>query len=171
MNTKGERIVALKSCRIYVFDDETLLCSLLMLKQTVKCRTLSRKLRKNFTLTDGATLEDRRDFAAELDTMIRIGKHKNVVSLIGACEHDNTMFLCTEFAPLGNLLQYLRRSRRIDGGGGGGGGVGGGGCTEAAGAGTYTTLTQAQILQFAYEVAQGMTYLSEKQVKFFFRLT
>ena len=80
--------------------------------------------------------------------MIRIGKHKNVISLLGACEYDGTMYLCTEFAPLGNLLQYLRRSR----------------CLDESALGTYTTLTQAQLLQFAYEVAQGMTYLSEKQV-------
>jgi len=103
------------------------------------------------TLKEGCTLEDRRDFATELETMIRIGKHKNVLSLVGACEHDGNMFLCTEYCSHGNLLQYLRRSRLVD-------------STEAVTLGTYTKLSQSQILQFAYEVAQGMSYLSDKQI-------
>ena len=33
-------------------------------------------------------MKDRTDFKSELDTMKRIGRHRNVVSLIGACEHE-----------------------------------------------------------------------------------
>nr|XP_009861650.2 tyrosine-protein kinase receptor Tie-2-like [Ciona intestinalis] len=98
-------------------------------------------------LKDGCTLEDKRDFLAEVDTMMRIGNHRHVVALVGACEHDHVMYLCTEFAPLGSLLQFLRRSRRLEGSNG-----------------TYTSLSQSQLLKFAHDVTQGMTYLSEKQI-------
>ena len=74
--------------------------------------------------------------------MSRIGEHQNVVSLLGACEHDGSMFLCTEYAPNGNLLKFLRNSRRSGEG----------------------TITQSQLLTFATDVAEGMTYLSDKQV-------
>jgi len=79
--------------------------------------------------------------------MVRIGNHRNVISLVGACEHENSMYLCTEFAPNGNLLQYLRKSRKAE-------------IIDIS----YTTLSQTQLLQFALDIAQGMAYLSEKQV-------
>jgi hypothetical protein len=36
----------------------------------------------------GATVDDKADFHAELETMKRIGRHSNIVSLLGACEHE-----------------------------------------------------------------------------------
>ncbi|XP_076813953.1 tyrosine-protein kinase receptor Tie-1-like [Clavelina lepadiformis] len=98
-------------------------------------------------LKEGSTLDDKRDFLAELDTMVRLGHHKNIITLVGACEHNSAMYLCTEFAPHGNLLQFLRRSRRLEDQGG-----------------TYTNLSQNQLLNFANDVAHGMAYLSEIQV-------
>ena len=35
-----------------------------------------------------ASEDDKADFNSELDTMKRIGRHRNIVSLIGACEHE-----------------------------------------------------------------------------------
>uniref|UniRef100_H2YM10 receptor protein-tyrosine kinase n=1 Tax=Ciona savignyi TaxID=51511 RepID=H2YM10_CIOSA len=98
-------------------------------------------------LKDGCTLEDKHDFHAELDTMVGIGYHRHVVTLVGTCEHDNVMYLCTEFAPLGSLLQFLRKSRRLEN-------------SEK----TYTSLSQSQLLKFAHDITLGMTYLSEKQI-------
>nr|XP_039258609.1 angiopoietin-1 receptor-like isoform X1 [Styela clava] len=97
-------------------------------------------------LKDGCSVDDRKDFLAELDMMARLGNHKNIISLVGACENDSSLYLCTEYAPNGNLLQFLRKSRHsgIDG--------------------TYTTLTQNQLLQFALDVCEGMAYLSDKQL-------
>ena len=98
--------------------------------------------------SDGCTLEDKREFLAELDLMSRIGFHRNVISLIGACEHDGFMYLCTEFAPNGNLLCYLRQSRKLE--------------YEA---GCYTSISNNQLLLFASDIAEGMAYISDKQVR------
>ena len=33
-------------------------------------------------------MKNKADFKSELNTMKRIGRHRNVVSLVGACEHE-----------------------------------------------------------------------------------
>ena len=44
-----------------------------------------------------ATIKDRADFQSELETMKRIGRHRNVVSLIGACEHEGKVLIYEKF--------------------------------------------------------------------------
>ena len=39
-----------------------------------------------------ASIKDRTDFQSELETMKRIGRHRNVVSLIGACDHEGKVW-------------------------------------------------------------------------------
>ncbi len=66
------------------------------------------------------------------------------------------LYIAIEFAPYGNLLDFLRKSRVLE--------------TDPAFAkehGTASTLTSQQLLQFAADVATGMHYLSDKQVQFF----
>lgn len=63
------------------------------------------------------------------------------------------LYIAIEFAPYGNLLDFLRKSRVLE--------------TDPAFAkehGTASTLTSQQLLQFAVDVATGMHYLSDKQV-------
>ncbi len=66
------------------------------------------------------------------------------------------LYIAIEFAPYGNLLDFLRKSRVLE--------------TDPAFAkehGTASTLTSQQLLQFAADVATGMHYLSDKQVHSF----
>lgn len=81
--------------------------------------------------------------------MLRIGNNRNIIALVGACEQHGNLYLCTEYAKHGSLLEFLRKSRRMD----------------ATGGETYTTLSQFQLFQFALDVCQGMAYLSDKQVR------
>jgi len=63
------------------------------------------------------------------------------------------LYIAIEYAPYGNLLDFLRKSRVLE--------------TDPAFAkehGTASTLTSQQLLQFAVNVATGMHYLSDKQV-------
>lgn len=63
------------------------------------------------------------------------------------------LYIAIEYAPYGNLLDFLRKSRVLE--------------TDPAFArehGTASTLSSRQLLRFASDAAKGMQYLSEKQV-------
>ncbi|KAM4641074.1 tyrosine-protein kinase receptor Tie-1 [Discoglossus pictus] len=103
-------------------------------------------------LKDFASENDHRDFAGELEVLCKLGHHPNIINLLGACENRGYLYIAIEYAPFGNLLDFLRKSRVLE--------------TDPAFAkehGTASTLTSQQLLQFASDVAKGMQYLSEKQ--------
>ncbi|XP_068095530.1 tyrosine-protein kinase receptor Tie-1 isoform X2 [Hyperolius riggenbachi] len=103
-------------------------------------------------LKEFASENDHRDFAGELEVLCKLGHHPNIINLLGACENRGYLYIATEYAPFGNLLDFLRKSRVLE--------------TDPAFAkehGTASTLTSQQLLQFASDVAKGMQYLSEKQ--------
>ncbi|CAG5863499.1 unnamed protein product [Menidia menidia] len=104
-------------------------------------------------LKEFASENDHRDFAGELEVLCKLGQHPNIINLIGACENRGYLYIAIEYAPYGNLLDFLRKSRVLE--------------TDPAFAkehGTASTLTSQQLLQFAVDVATGMHYLSDKQV-------
>ena len=47
----------------------------------------------------------------EIDLMKRIGKHRNIVSMIGCWTLSEPMQLILEYVPHGNLLNWLRHKR------------------------------------------------------------
>ncbi|KAM6986254.1 angiopoietin-1 receptor [Aplochiton taeniatus] len=99
-----------------------------------------------------ASKDDHRDFAGELEVLCKLGQHPNIINLLGACEHRGYLYLAIEYAPHGNLLDFLRKSRVLE--------------TDPAFAianGTASTLSSQQLLHFAADVARGMDYLSQKQ--------
>ncbi|XP_041446358.1 tyrosine-protein kinase receptor Tie-1 isoform X3 [Xenopus laevis] len=103
-------------------------------------------------LKEFASENDHRDFAGELEVLCKLGHHPNVINLLGACENRGYLYIATEYAPYGNLLDFLRKSRVLE--------------TDPVFAKehrTASTLTSQQLLQFASDVAKGMQYLSEKQ--------
>uniref|UniRef100_A0A3P8SW01 Tyrosine-protein kinase receptor Tie-1 n=1 Tax=Amphiprion percula TaxID=161767 RepID=A0A3P8SW01_AMPPE len=103
-------------------------------------------------LKEFASENDHRDFAGELEVLCKLGQHPNIINLIGACENRGYLYIAIEYAPYGNLLDFLRKSRVLE--------------TDPAFAkehGTASTLTSQQLLQFSVDVATGMHYLSDKQ--------
>ncbi|KAM9138440.1 angiopoietin-1 receptor isoform 8-T8 [Pangshura tecta] len=99
-----------------------------------------------------ASKDDHRDFAGELEVLCKLGHHHNIINLLGACEHRGYLYLAIEYAPHGNLLDFLRKSRVLE--------------TDPAFAianSTASTLSSQQLLHFAADVARGMDYLSQKQ--------
>ncbi|KAM8930116.1 tyrosine-protein kinase receptor Tie-1 [Pelodytes ibericus] len=103
-------------------------------------------------LKEFSSENDHRDFAGELEVLCKLGHHPNIINLLGACENRGYLYIATEYAPFGNLLDFLRKSRVLE--------------TDPVFAkehGTASTLTSQQLLQFASDVAKGMQYLSEKQ--------
>ena len=63
-----------------------------------------------------ASLEDRRNFITEMTLMKEIGKHLNIVSILGCVTTGGPMCLITEYCPHGDLRSYLRRIRDKVGG-------------------------------------------------------
>uniref|UniRef100_A0A8D0HIF5 receptor protein-tyrosine kinase n=1 Tax=Sphenodon punctatus TaxID=8508 RepID=A0A8D0HIF5_SPHPU len=99
-----------------------------------------------------ASKDDHRDFAGELEVLCKLGHHPNIINLLGACEHRGYLYLAIEYAPHGNLLDFLRKSRVLE--------------TDPAFAianSTASTFSSQQLLHFAADVARGMDYLSQKQ--------
>ncbi|XP_063311249.1 angiopoietin-1 receptor [Pelobates fuscus] len=123
--------------------------------QVLKARIKKDGLRMDAAIKrmkDYASKDDHRDFAGELEVLCKLGSHPNIINLLGACEHRGYLYLAIEYAPHGNLLDFLRKSRVLE--------------TDPAFAianSTASTLSSQQLLHFAADVARGMDYLSQKQ--------
>lgn len=123
--------------------------------QVLKARIKKNGLRMDAAIKrmkEYASKDDHRDFAGELEVLCKLGHHPNIINLLGACEHRGYLYLAIEYAPHGNLLDFLRKSRVLE--------------TDPAFAianSTASTLSSQQLLHFAADVARGMDYLSQKQ--------
>ncbi|XP_055976456.1 fibroblast growth factor receptor 2 isoform X6 [Sorex fumeus] len=62
-------------------------------------------------LKDDATDKDLSDLVSEMEMMKMIGKHKNIINLLGACTQDGPLYVIVEYASKGNLREYLRARR------------------------------------------------------------
>ncbi|XP_057197474.1 fibroblast growth factor receptor 3 isoform X1 [Triplophysa rosa] len=103
-------------------------------------------------LKDDGTDKDLSDLVSEMEMMKMIGKHKNIINLLGACTQDGPLYVLVEYASKGNLREYLR-ARRPPGM-------------------DYSfdtckipneTLTFKELVSCAYQVARGMEYLASKK--------
>ncbi|XP_060845719.1 fibroblast growth factor receptor homolog 1-like, partial [Rhopalosiphum padi] len=91
------------------------------------------------------------DLVSEMEIMKMIGKHVNVIRLLGCCTQDGPLFILMEFALHGNLRDFLRKHRPSSG------------YEPAIGANLDDTLMTKDLLSFAYQVAKGMEYLALKK--------
>ena len=57
-------------------------------------------------LKDHASEEDYTDLASELKILIHIGRHKNIVNLLGACTINGPLWLILEYCPYGQFSYY-----------------------------------------------------------------
>ncbi|XP_028936648.1 fibroblast growth factor receptor 2 isoform X6 [Ornithorhynchus anatinus] len=62
-------------------------------------------------LKDDATEKDLSDLVSEMEMMKMIGKHKNIINLLGACTQDGPLYVIVEYASKGNLREFLRARR------------------------------------------------------------
>ncbi|XP_022809523.1 neural cell adhesion molecule 1-like [Stylophora pistillata] len=104
-------------------------------------------------LKENAPESDRKDLLSELELMKKLKPHPHVIKLMGCITNSDPLLVLIEHIPYGDLLGYLRRSRGlID---------------------TYfkdpdvkpeTNLTSEQLVRFAWQIADGMKYLSSKKI-------
>ncbi|XP_061590073.1 fibroblast growth factor receptor 1b isoform X1 [Cololabis saira] len=99
-----------------------------------------------------AVEKDLSDLISEMEMMKTIGRHKNIINLLGACTQDGPLYVVVEYASLGNLREYLRTRR-------------------PAGLDYWSGLRRAslcsvdvrELVSAAYQVARGMAYLASKK--------
>ena len=82
---------------------------------TIECchRTTARGQNHFIHLSlDDPSETQKEEFTFEIEQMKMLGSHKNVVSMVGCCTHEEKMFLVIEYVPCGDLLTWLRRRRK-----------------------------------------------------------
>lgn len=99
-----------------------------------------------------ATEKDLSDLISEMEMMKMIGKHKNIINLLGACTQDGPLYVVVEYASQGNLREYLRSRRPV-------GLEYWSGPRQAA----LGSLEIRELVSAAYQVARGMAYLASKK--------
>ncbi|XP_068685076.1 tyrosine kinase receptor Cad96Ca-like [Montipora foliosa] len=100
-------------------------------------------------LKANAPASDKRDLKSELELMKTLKPHPHVIKLLGCVTETDPLLVLIEYVPYGDLLGYLRKSRGLND--------------------TYykdpdikpqTSLTSQQLMKFAWQIADGMSYLS-----------
>lgn len=65
--------------------------------------------------TEGHTDTELMDLVSEMEMMKMIGTHVNILNLLGCCTQDGPLYVIVEFAPYGNLRDFLRQHRPSSG--------------------------------------------------------
>ncbi|XP_028968206.1 fibroblast growth factor receptor 1-like [Galendromus occidentalis] len=94
------------------------------------------------------------DLVSEMEVMKIIGKHINIINLLGCCTQDGPLYVIVEYASDGNLRDHLRRQRLtpdylepIDG-------------QRFVG---NRLLSLGDLMSYAFQVARGMEYLASRK--------
>lgn len=111
-------------------------------------------------LAEGHTDSEMMDLVSEMEMMKMIGKHVNIINLLGACTQGGPLYVIVEFAPHGNLRDFLRDHRPSSGYEAV---IEQGDPSAATKESNKKTLTQKDLVSFAYQVARGMEYLASRR--------
>ncbi|XP_015758141.1 PREDICTED: fibroblast growth factor receptor 3-like [Acropora digitifera] len=87
----------------------------------------------------------------ELETLIHVGRHPNIVSLVGACTFEEPMCVVIEFVSGGSLDKVLKASHVPNQN------------TYTAYTNVWSRLTERELLSIALDVANGMKHLESRQ--------
>ena len=63
------------------------------------------------SVLDKASADEVEEFLSEIAMMKRVGRHPNVVTMLGCCTLKQPYCMLMEYVPCGDLLQYLRQLR------------------------------------------------------------
>ncbi|XP_078508908.1 fibroblast growth factor receptor 4 isoform X1 [Lissotriton helveticus] len=103
-------------------------------------------------LKEKGTDKELSDLISEMELMKLMGKHKNIINLLGVCTQDGPLYMVVEYASKGNLREYLRARRPPSP--------------------DYTfdmtkvpeeQLSFQDLVSCSYQVARGMAYLESKR--------
>ncbi|XP_056326746.1 fibroblast growth factor receptor 2 isoform X3 [Danio aesculapii] len=103
-------------------------------------------------LKGDATEKDLSDLVSEMEMMKMIGRHKNIINLLGACTQDGPLYVIVEYASKGNLREYLRARRPP-----------GMEYSYDIARVSDEPLTFKDLVSCTYQVARGMEYLASQK--------
>ncbi len=106
-------------------------------------------------LKEGHTDTEMIDLVSEMDMMKVIGRHINIINLLGVCTQEGPLYVIVEYAEHGNLRDFLRRQRPASGG-----------YERPIGERPpplSATMSEKQLVSFARQVARGMEYLGSRK--------
>ncbi|XP_022109418.1 tyrosine-protein kinase receptor Tie-1-like isoform X3 [Acanthaster planci] len=90
-------------------------------------------------LAGDASTNDTEIFMIELRALSQTGRHPNVVGILGACQHKDSLYVAVDYTPKGDLRSYLRKARSLW---------------------KDQPLLSEKLIQFALGVARGMQHLA-----------
>nr|XP_023019211.1 putative tyrosine-protein kinase Wsck [Leptinotarsa decemlineata] len=88
--------------------------------------------------------ETKKSMLQDLDVLIKVGKHENIIALIGTCETSNIVYVVMEYAPM-NLKDLLLSSRDSV-------------------PGKFSSMSETQALDISIQIARGMAHLESCKV-------
>ncbi|XP_066298935.1 fibroblast growth factor receptor 3-like [Branchiostoma lanceolatum] len=104
------------------------------------------------TLKAYAEERDKEDLKGELDILVTVGRHDNIISLVGACTVEGPLTLVVEYAPNGCLKDWLKNNRPKELN-----------QTDDKTIATGIQLPMDQLIMFGIDIANGMSHLAAMQ--------
>ncbi|XP_022809630.1 fibroblast growth factor receptor 3-like [Stylophora pistillata] len=96
---------------------------------------------------------ERKDLLSELEIMKKLKPHPHVIKLLGCVTKSDPLLVLIEYVPYGDLRGYLRKSRQLEDN-----------HFNDPDIKPQTGLTSQQLMKFSWQVADGMHYLSSKNI-------
>ncbi|PFX19588.1 Angiopoietin-1 receptor [Stylophora pistillata] len=101
-------------------------------------------------LKDDSDQKQRMALIQELEMLRKVGRHKNIVSLVGACSFEEPLCVIVEFVPGGSLDRILLESRIPTR------------AKDTTYENLWSRLSERDLLRIAKDVANGMQHLESK---------
>ncbi|XP_034480747.1 fibroblast growth factor receptor homolog 2 [Drosophila innubila] len=102
---------------------------------------------------------DMASLVREMEVMKMIGKHINIINLLGCCSQNGPLWVIVEYAPHGNLKDFLKQNRpgtlqrRSDSDG----------YLDDRSMVRHQQLGEKDLIMFAFQIARGMEYLASRR--------
>ncbi|XP_064545029.1 fibroblast growth factor receptor homolog 2 [Drosophila montana] len=102
---------------------------------------------------------DMASLVREMEVMKMIGKHINIINLLGCCSQNGPLWVIVEYAPHGNLKDFLKQNRpgqlqrRSDSDG----------YLDDKPVQPHQQLGEKELTMFAFQIARGMEYLASRR--------
>ncbi|KAH8383986.1 hypothetical protein KR009_011626 [Drosophila setifemur] len=105
---------------------------------------------------EGHTDDDIASLVREMEVMKIIGRHINIINLLGCCSQSGPLYVIVEFAPHGNLKDFLYKNRPF-------GREHDRDSSQPPPSPPAHVITEKDLIKFAHQIARGMDYLASRR--------